>query len=182
MSEPTPISSRLIAVAIAAIAFGLLAQLLFFDAALGINVPIATVALLAAGWMVRDPARPRPHLADAWLPLTAVAFASFVALHGDATLIAFDILATLTLTGASLATFGGFAVVEQPIRRIVVLALRFLGWVFTAGARAAVSLGAAVPRDRVGRAPRRVAPVWSTRSLSLCAITAASLRSCTMAT
>ena len=159
MSEPTPNSSRLIVVALAAAAFGLLAQLLFFDAALGINVPIATLALLAAGWMVRDPARPGPRLTDAWLPAAALAFAAFVALRGDATLVSFDILATLTLSGAALASLGGFAVVARPIQQVGLLALRVIGWIFSGGTRVAVALGPVLPHDRLRRGPGRAAPV-----------------------
>jgi hypothetical protein len=47
-------------IGLVALATGLLAQYLFVDAALGINVPIATAALLLAGWVVRDPAS-APH-------------------------------------------------------------------------------------------------------------------------
>jgi hypothetical protein len=65
-------------IGLVALALGLLAQFLFVDAALGINVPIATVALLAAGWLVRNPAGPTPRLLDVWLAPGAVILSAIV--------------------------------------------------------------------------------------------------------
>jgi hypothetical protein len=114
-------------IALAAVAIGLLAQLLFFDTGLGINFPIAIVALLACAWFV--PARPThmPRLADTWLPLAAVVLAGFVAVRGDRTLIALDVLGSVTLTTLALASFGGMRVVQRPFATIVLLGLRAIG-------------------------------------------------------
>ena len=46
------------AIAIAAVAIGLLAQWLFIDALLGINAPIGLTALLAAAWLLRPAGGP----------------------------------------------------------------------------------------------------------------------------
>ncbi len=125
---------RAVAISLAAIGFGILAQLLFFDAALGINFPIAIAVLLAAGWLApRRAGRPRP--ADAWLPLAALVFAGFVALRGDGTLVALDVLGSLGLTGAALASFGGLRVVQRPIGSLLVLGARLAGAVVVASAR-----------------------------------------------
>ena len=79
-------------IGLVALATGLLAQYLFVDAALGINVPIATAALLVAGWVVRNPASGPPRLVDAWLApaaliLSGAALASFGGLRADAAVV-----------------------------------------------------------------------------------------------
>jgi hypothetical protein len=116
--------ARVRIIGMAAVAIGLLAQLLFFDTGLGINFLIAIVAILASAWFV--PARPTrwPRLADVWLPVAAVALAGFVALRGDRTLIALDVLGSVTLATLALASFGGIRVVQRPFAAIVLLGLR----------------------------------------------------------
>jgi hypothetical protein len=94
-------------IGLVALATGLLAQYLFVDAALGINVPIATAALLLAGWVARDPASAPPRLVDAWLAPAALILSAFVALRGDGTMVALDVLGAIALSGAALASFGG---------------------------------------------------------------------------
>ena len=111
-------------IGLVALAAGLLAQFLFVDAAFGINVPIATAALLLAGWIVRGPARPAPRRLDAWLAPGAVILSAFVALRGDGTLVALDVLGAIALSGAALASFGGLRVLERPFAAIVALAGR----------------------------------------------------------
>lgn len=109
------------------LALGVLGQLLFFAPGLGLNVPLAVAAILLAGWRLRPPDRPlRP--TDAWLPAAALAYAAFVALRGDSTLVALDLLAALVLTGASLAALGGFTVASRPLVALLRLMLRFAGW------------------------------------------------------
>jgi hypothetical protein len=112
------------AIGLAATGIGLLVQLLFFDAGLGINYPIAITALLAAAWFV--PQRPTrwPGVADLWLPTAAAVLAAFVALRGDPTLLKLDILGSITLAALAIASFGGMAVVQRPFLRIFVLGLR----------------------------------------------------------
>jgi hypothetical protein len=146
-------------IGLVALALGLLAQFLFVDAALGINVPIATAALLAAGWLVRDPARPAPRLLDAWLAPGALILSAFVALRGDGTLVALDILGSIALSGAALVTFGGLRVLERPFAAIVDLAGRFALSALVAGGRPLSALAAALPSLRGRPATHRVAPV-----------------------
>ena len=51
---------------LAAIAFGLAAQQLFFDRAAGANVLVATALFLGLAWAARRPGT-RPDVADLWL-------------------------------------------------------------------------------------------------------------------
>ena len=111
-------------IVLAATAIGLLVQLLFFDTGLGINFPVAIVAILAAAWFVPERPSRWPSLADAWLPAASVALAAFVALRGDSTLVALDVLGSVTLAVLSIASFGGMAVVRRPFLAIFVLGLR----------------------------------------------------------
>ncbi len=142
-----------------AVAIGLLAQFLFVDAALGVNVPIAIAALLAAGWFVRDPTRALPHPLDAWLAPGALILSAFVALRGDTTLVALDILGAILLTGAALVSFGGLRVLERSFAGILDLAARLAGSAITAGTRPFVSLLAAVPTARSGSRAGQFTPV-----------------------
>lgn len=136
------------AIGLAAIATGIGVQLLFFDTGLGINFPIAIAALLGLGWFV--PARPSrwPSMADAWLPAAALALACFVALRGDRTLVALDIMGSVTLTALSLASLGGVRVVQRPFGAIVMLGLRVVASAIAAGADVARSLRRVMPARR----------------------------------
>jgi hypothetical protein len=92
-----------------ALGFGVLADALFDGPAFGINLLIAVVALVAAAVAVRRPNAPFERM-DAWLPVSAVVLAGFVALRSDPVLIALDTVVVLGLTGASIAAVGGLAV------------------------------------------------------------------------
>ena len=146
-------------IGLVALALGLLAQFLFVDSALGINVPIATGALLAAGWLVRDPARPMPRPLDAWLAPGALILSAFVALRGDGTLVALDVLGAIALSGAALVSFGGLRVLERPFAAIVSLAGRLALSAVAAGGRPFASLAAVVPSLGGRPVTGRVAPV-----------------------
>ncbi|HEX6140217.1 MAG TPA: DUF4173 domain-containing protein [Candidatus Limnocylindria bacterium] len=123
---------RAVAILLASAGLGLLAQLLFFEVGLGINYPLMLAALLAAGWLIAGGAR-LPRLTDAWLPVAALVLGAFVALRGDRTLLALDVLGSLLLAGASLASFGGQRVVERPLAGVMVLAGRVLTASLAAG-------------------------------------------------
>ena len=111
-------------IGLVALASGLLAQFLFVDAAFGINVLIATLAVLLAGWVVRDGATPRPRLLDGWLAPGALILAAFVSLRGDGTLVALDVVGAIALSGAALVSFGGLRVLERPFAAIADLGAR----------------------------------------------------------
>ena len=138
---------------------GVAGQLLFFDVALGVNVPIALALLLGGGWALRQRAQ-GVRRADAWLAPAALLFAVFAALRADPALVFLDILAALALGGAALASFGGRSVLARGAAAIVALAFAAAGWVV---AGAAVVLGAArsaIPATTIGRHRlRRVLPV-----------------------
>jgi hypothetical protein len=140
-------------IGLAAGAIGLLAQLLFFDTGLGINFPVAIVTLLACAWFV--PARPArwPKLADAWLPLAAVVLAGFVALRGDRTLIALDVLGSITLTTLALASFGSMRVVHRPFVNIVLLGLRAIAAGTAGGSDVIQGLLRGLPLRRANAGP-----------------------------
>ena len=122
-AEGEPALSRALAILLTAAGLGLLAQLLFFGVGLGVNFPIAIAALLAAGWVVPHH-RARPRIPDLALPAAALLLASFVAIRGDRTLVALDVLGSLVLSGAALAAFGGLRVVQRPLAGVLVLAAR----------------------------------------------------------
>jgi hypothetical protein len=143
-----------------ALAIGLLGQLLFFNVGLGINFPILIGAVLGAAWLSRSPNTPHPHRLDAWVPVAALGLSVFVAIRGDSSLVALDVLGTIGLTGGAVASFGGLAVVHRPFGRIVQLGGSVLGWTLLG---ASSSLGAAartLPRGNVRSAMGRSAPIF----------------------
>ena len=146
-------------IGLVAVAIGLVAQFLFVDAGLGINVPIATVVLLGAGWRVRHPERAAPRLADAWLAPGALILSAFVALRGDGTLVALDILGALALSGAALVSFGGLRVLERPFAAIASLAARLAVSGVVAGTRPFAALVRSMPSLRGRGVTGRAAPV-----------------------
>ena len=122
-----PAFPKALPIAVGALGLGILAQLLFFDVGLGINFPIAIAALLFAGWLAGGSPLRRLRPVDAWLPVAALVFAVFVALRGDPTLVALDVLGSLALTAASMPAFGGLRVVDRALGGVAVLALRVAG-------------------------------------------------------
>lgn len=116
------------AAATLALAFllGLAAQYLFYGQALGLNFPLVTAFFLAAAWTLRAPGMGVRRI-DMWVPGSALAFAAFVAVRADSTLLFFDILATLVLCGASVVVFGGVPVSTLAIRRLIREALSLIG-------------------------------------------------------
>jgi hypothetical protein len=97
---------------------GLAAQLLFFRQPLGLNALLVTLLFLAAAWTRRDPATPF-RIRDAWLPASAVAFAAFCAVRTDASLVAFDVLATVAAVGATVAAWSGVPVSALPVAGLI---------------------------------------------------------------
>jgi Domain of unknown function (DUF4173) len=103
------IARRILAVGLG---LGLLAELVLDGPALGLNVPLMTLALLSAAWLLRRPGR-APDPLDAWLPVVAVVIAGFVAMRGDPFLALLDSLVALAFTGASMAAFSGLPVTRR---------------------------------------------------------------------
>lgn len=157
-SAPAMVRTRT-AIGLVAGASGLLAQFLFVDAALGINVPIATAALLIAGWVVRDPTKPPPRLLDAWLAPGALILAAFVSLRGDGTLVTLDVLGAIALSGAALISFGGLRVLERPFAAIAELGGRLALSGIVAGVPPFAALARGLPSLQGSARTGRIAPV-----------------------
>jgi hypothetical protein len=154
MDRPRPMA-RAVPVVLASLGLGLLAQLLFFDVGIGLNLPLAVASVLGAGWSVRDRSQAVPRLTDRWLPVAALLLAAFVALRGDTTLVVLDVLGAVVLTGAALASFGGLHVIERPLGGLVLLGGKLLGSALTGGGRPVEGARRALPagqlRDGIGR-------------------------------
>jgi hypothetical protein len=135
----------------AALALGVLADILFDGPAFGINVPLAVVALLGAGWLVRRRGT-APDPLDAWLPVAALACAGFVALTGDPFLTLVDTAGALGFTGAAIVAMAGVPVTRRSAEIVAALAAYALAAVL-GGSPAA--LRAARPLEG---APRRLPP------------------------
>jgi hypothetical protein len=119
---------RAAAIALVSAFVGIVVQLLFYRQAPGINFPLAMMAILAASWFVPERPVRWPELSDLWLPIAAVALATFVALRGDPSLVALDLLGSVTLATLSIASFGGMRVVMRPFAGIFVLGMRCVGF------------------------------------------------------
>jgi hypothetical protein len=140
----------------AALLLGVMAEILFDGPAFGINVPVAVVALLAAGWLVRRQGT-APDPLDAWLPIAALACAAFVALTGDRFLALVDTAAALGLTGASIVAMAGVPVTRRSAEVVAALAAQALLAVF--GGSGAVARAARPVRDGPRRLPAGAMPV-----------------------
>jgi hypothetical protein len=140
----------LVAVALASL-LGLSAQFLFFRQALGLNALLVTGLFLAAAWTQRDAAAPF-RVRDVFWPASAIAFATYCAVRADASLLAFDVLATMACVTATVAAWSGVSVSVLPVAGLI-----SEGWSLAGRAL----LGAAdllVPAWRRARvAPRRFA-------------------------
>jgi hypothetical protein len=155
---PRPMA-RALPIVLASLGLGLVAQLLFFDVGIGLNFPIAVAALLGAGWLLRDPSRPAPRLVDRWLPAGALVLAAFVALRGDSTLVALDVLGVVALIGAALASLGGLAVLARPLGGVVLLAGKVLASALAGGAAPLDAVRRGLPGGRLREGVDRGAPV-----------------------
>jgi Domain of unknown function (DUF4173) len=125
----------------AAIAFiaGIAADLLFDRVGLGINVPIATVSVLALVTWLGPNRRPADPL-DVWLPLVAVLASLGPALRTDPSVVVFD----LGLLGVSTAAWS-VAISGVPVTRRAASSVIVLGGV--AGLIATVALAWLVTRS-----------------------------------
>src|SRR3972149_1400028 len=156
----TPATIRTASViGLVALSLGLLAPPPFVGAAIGVNLPIPTAAVLLAGWIVRDSSKPVPRPLDAWFAPGALILSAFVALRGDPMLLALDVLGAMALTGAALASFSGVQIVERSFPAIVALAAHLSRSAFVAGGRPLVALARTVPMLRVSSRGGRWAPV-----------------------
>jgi uncharacterized protein DUF4153 len=152
-----PSQSLLARALVLALGVGLLAEILLDRHALGLNVPLMTMAFLGAAFAVRPSGRRMDSL-DLWLPLAAVVFAAFVAIRADRALVQLDVLATILLCGASVAAFAGAAVVRSSFNAGIALAARVtvaasVGAIAAAGWLRGLGIGRRVTREMPRLAP-----------------------------
>jgi len=138
---------------LAALAIGILAEVSMDGPAIGLNLPIVTATVLAAAWIFRRPGR-APDPLDAWLPVSALVLAAFVAVRADPFVTFLDIAGAAAFTGASAAAFSGLAVTRRSATAVMAMGLWALESVFGGTVRA---LRAGRPAASDG--PRR-APAW----------------------
>ncbi len=152
---------------LAALAIGVLAEVSMDGPALGLNVPVVTAAVLAAAWLFRRRGR-APDPLDAWLPVSALVLAGFVALRADPFVAVLDIAGAAAFTGASVAAFSGLAVTRRSATAVLAIGAWVLEAVFAgagralrAGRPAAPTVPASAP---AGSGPSRAASSWRSRS------------------
>src|SRR5436190_2532153 len=136
-----------------ALAFGVLAQYLFFRSALGINVGIASALVLAAAWRLR-PTGARVDRLDRWIVPAAIVFAFLPALRVDLMLLLFDIPAALVLVAMAAVSFAGVPLTRRAVDALVVLGLVVVGRIVAGGAlllAALPDLGRPLARRSGGR-------------------------------
>ncbi len=144
-------------VALVAVAMGVLAELLLDGPAIGINIPLATLALLGAAWFLRRRGR-APDPLDAWLPVTAIVLASLAAVRADPFVAFLDIATAAAFCGASVAAFSGLAVTRRSLSVIVMIGLWVVG--STLGGSTRLLAAARSPERHEPRAlPRWLGPV-----------------------
>ena len=99
---------------------GLVAEVVLDGSAIGINVSIATVAVLAAAWIVRRRGRALDPV-DAWLPATAIVLSLLVAIRADPFVAFLDLAGAAAFTGASVAAISGLAVTRRSIGIVIAI-------------------------------------------------------------
>ena len=145
---------RLLAIALI---LGVLGEILLDGSAPGINVPIMTVAMLVAAWLVRRPGR-APDPLDAWLPVAAFVLSVLVALRADPFLALLDLAGAAAFVGASVAAFSGLAITRRSLSVILLMG----AWVIEsilAGAGRLVIGARPAPRDVPRSWPTWLAPM-----------------------
>src|SRR2546430_4851723 len=148
-----------------ALLFGLAAQLLFYGVAVGVNLGIATIALIVVAWRVR-PAGARMDRSDRWIVPAAIVFAVLPALRTDLMLLLFDLPATGVLITMAAVALAGVPLTRRALDILFVLGLVVAGRVFAGGAvllAALPELGRPLSRRTGGRTPSP----WGRRSPAL---------------
>src|ERR671936_693849 len=99
-----------------ALLFGLVAQWLFYRTALGVNVGIAALVVLAVAWRIR-PLGARMERLDRWIVPAAIVFSALSALRTDVMLLLFDVPVTLVLVTMAAVSFAGVPLTRRPLAR-----------------------------------------------------------------
>ena len=143
---------------LAALGVGLLAELLLYRVAFGINVPILTVAVLGVATWFSPRRRPADPL-DWWLAAVAVVAALGPALRTDPTVVALDsVLVVGGIAGWTLAVCG-LPVTRRATVAVVQLALEAFGAVVTGAGMLLARAGADGAFSRGSTALGRTAPL-----------------------
>src|SRR3989454_5817219 len=116
-----------------ALLFGVLAQALFYRSALGINVGISAIVVLAAAYRLR-PSGARIDRLDRWIAPGAIVFALLPALRVDLMLLLFDVPATLVLVTMAAVSFAGVPLTRRAMDILVILGLVVVGRIVAGGA------------------------------------------------
>ena len=103
-----------------AFGIGVLGEIALDGPAPGLNVPLMTGVVLGLAWIVRRPGR-APDPLDAWLPLTAMVLATFVAIRADPFVAMLDLVGAAAFTGASVVAFSGLAVTRRSLSAILAM-------------------------------------------------------------
>jgi Domain of unknown function (DUF4153) len=144
-ARATRLIPRAGAICLAAVGVGFLVQLLFFDTGLGLNLPMAVATILAVVWFVPERPTRWPALRDAWLPLAAIALASFAAIRDDHSLVALDVLGSVVLSAMALASFGAMSVLMRPLGGLIGLAGRGMTYALAGAAAAMLTVRETMP-------------------------------------
>src|SRR5438093_1631722 len=116
-----------------ALLFGLLAQALFYRSALGINVGISAIVVLAAADRLR-PGGARIDRFDRWIAPAAIVFALLPALRVDLMLLLFDVPAAFVLVTMAVVSFSGVPLTRRAADLLVILGLVVVGRIVAGGA------------------------------------------------
>ena len=113
---------------LAALVVGVVAQALVVNLEAGVNAVVLTVVILAVAAVFARLAGSRMDLADAWIPIAAIAVAAGTSIRADETLVFLDAVTAAILVGASVAAFSGAAITRRSIDAIVGLGTFVLAW------------------------------------------------------
>jgi hypothetical protein len=140
-----------------ALVFGVIAQWLFYRSALGINVGIASLLVLAIAWRLR-PAGARVDALDRWIVPAAIVFAFLPALRVDLMLMLFDVPAILVLVAMAAVSFASVPLTRRTLDVLLVLGLVVTGRIVAGGALLLAALPE-VSRPLARRAGGRIVSV-----------------------
>ena len=130
-------------IVLAALAVGVLVDILVPGVAAGVNAVLVVAAALIAAAVVAGPAGlRRMDPVDAWLPVAALAFAAMPGIRTDDWLVTADLLLAGTLTAGTIACLAGARITRGLVPAILTLAT---GLVVGAITGAIPTLGAARP-------------------------------------
>ena len=142
----------------ACLALGVMAEVLFDQGALGLNVPTGVGMLLIVLTFIGR-RRGRPDRVDLWLPPVAMVASALVAIRADALVVALDLALALAATAAWAYAAAGVPVTRQSAARVAALG----GWAamsIVAGASAiAIRASSDGPLKRACRTVGRWSPV-----------------------